>query len=115
MTETIINGARATATILSSATGIGRRSDRARFADLVEVQLALTDAERWPCRPPLPDMCRCEMGVERGPIAPDFADVDQAGLEHILGIGILDAAILGAAGEQHLGHRRPGAGEVGGG
>ena len=41
------------------------------------------------------------MGVERGAVAPLFADMDQAGIEQILRIAVGDAAVLGAGRMDH--------------
>jgi hypothetical protein len=32
---------------------------------------------------------------------PDFLDVDEAGLQHVLGVAIFEASLLGAAGADH--------------
>ena len=55
---------------------------------------------------------RLEMAIECRLVCPHLFDMDQAGIEQILGIDIKQAALLGTARLDHSSHRRAGGGEV---
>lgn len=82
----------------------GARSDRLRVTDFVQDEIASGYPEFRPGRAPSCDMVGCEVRRQGLAAAPELVDVDQAGIEHVLGIAILDAARLGAARGNHRGH-----------
>jgi len=52
-------------------------------------------------------MRRVEMSAQSLARGPDFLDVDEAGLQHVLGVAIFEASLLGAAGADHREDIRP--------
>ena len=50
--------------------------------------------------------------IERGLVAPDLEHPDQAGIGDVLGVAVVDAAVLGAGGGQHGHHVRAEGGDV---
>ncbi len=48
------------------------------------------------------------MTIKRLLVGPQFFDVNEAGLEYVLRVTVLDAAILAPAGVSHAFHDRPG-------
>jgi len=79
-----------------------------RFRDIVDAQVTISDPEVRPSGPPLGDVLRCEMTIECFLVGPQLLDVNEAGLEHVLRVTVLDAAILAPTGDGHALHNWPG-------
>src|SRR5215831_14766880 len=85
----------------------GRALDRALGADVVGEEAPVGNPEAWPGGAPGGHVRGGEVGVERSLVTPALEHVDQARLDHVLGVVVVKAAILVLTGGHHRRHLRP--------
>lgn len=90
-------------------------SDCAWFRDIVNAQAAIANAETGAGGAPFFEVSRFKVAIEGRLVAPQLADVDQAGVQHMLRVAVFVAAVFGAAGFDHAPHGGTGGVEMAGG